>query len=59
MGIFYFSDIVYQLIEEQIRCYNQVFLVGPGSNTSDIKAGELDPVSKKDVCQRRFGQSRN
>ena len=31
-GIFYFSDIVYQLIEEQIRCYNQVFLVGPGSN---------------------------
>ena len=32
MGIFYFSDIVYQLIEEQVRCYNQVFLVGPGSN---------------------------
>ena len=31
--MFYFSDIVYQLIEEQIRCYNQVFLVGPGSNT--------------------------
>ena len=27
-------DIVYQLIEAQIRCYNQVFLVGPGSNTS-------------------------
>ena len=47
------------LIEEQIRCYDQVFLVGPGSNTSDIKAGELDPVSKKDVCQRRFGQSWN
>ena len=33
IGIFYFSDIVYQLIEEQIRCYNQVFLVGPGSNS--------------------------
>ena len=35
IGIFYFSDIVYQLIEEQVRCYNQVFLVGPGSNTND------------------------
>ena len=25
------EDIVYQLTEEQIRCYNQVFLVGPGT----------------------------
>ena len=50
---------LYQLIEEQIHCYSQVFLVGSGSNTRDIRAGELDPVSKKDVCQRRSGQSWN
>ena len=37
IGIFYFSDIVYQLIEEQIHCYNQVFLVGPGSNKGQVK----------------------
>ena len=36
--MFYFSDIVYHLIEEQIRCYNQVFLVGPGSNTGGNKS---------------------
>ena len=54
IGIFYFSDIVYQLIEEQIRCYNQVFLVGPGSNIlNPIQDGggakSFSPVSYTNV----------
>ena len=36
IGIFYFSDIVCQLIEEQIRCYNQA--LSPGSNTIAVIA---------------------
>ena len=48
-----------QIKQVKYQVLDQVFLVGPGSNTSDIKAGELDSVGKKDVCQRRFGQSWN